>query len=209
MYNILICDDDVDIVNALKIYLETSGYKVFEAYNGEQALSVMGKEDIVEISKANTGNLDVELVPCSAQVLLSQVAGEFEQRCCDAGLELITVSPESNINIMADSRRIWRVFENLMNNACKYSLSGSRVYLSLVKQGEKAVFMFRNTSKSALNISSDELMERFVRGDTSRNTEGNGLGLSIAQSLTKLQGGEMEITIDGDLFKVTLSFNAV
>lgn len=166
-------------------------------------------EDIVEISKANTGNLEVELVPCSAQVLLSQVAGEFEQRCSDAGLELITRSPENNITIMADSRRIWRVFENLMNNACKYSLCGSRVYLSLEKRDEKAVFVFRNTSKTALNISPDELMERFVRGDTSRNTEGNGLGLSIAQSLTMLQNGEMDIFIDGDLFKVTLSFPAV
>lgn len=163
-------------------------------------------EDIVEISKANTGNLEVQLMPCSAQVLLSQVCGEFEQRCSDAGLELVTRSPEGNIMIMADSRRIWRVFENLMNNACKYSLGGSRVYLSLEKQGEKAVFVIRNTSKTALDISPDELMERFVRGDTSRNTEGNGLGLSIAQSLTMLQNGEMDIAIDGDLFKVKLSF---
>ena len=166
-------------------------------------------EDIVEISKANTGNLEVQLMPCSAQVLLSQVCGEFEQRCSDAGLELVTKSPEGNIMIMADSRRIWRVFENLMNNACKYSLGGSRVYLSLEKQGEKAVFVIRNTSKTALDISPDELLERFVRGDTSRNTEGNGLGLSIAQSLTMLQNGEMDVAIDGDLFKVTICFPIV
>lgn len=166
-------------------------------------------EDLVEISKATTGNLEVQLMPCSAQVLLSQVAGEFEQRCIDAGLELITQSPESNITIMADSRRIWRVFENLMNNACKYSLCGSRVYITLEKIEGEAVFVFKNTSKSALNISPDELMERFVRGDTSRNTEGNGLGLSIASSLTQLQNGKMELTIDGDLFKVALRFPAI
>lgn len=110
---------------------------------------------------------------------------------------------------MADSRRIWRIFENLMSNACKYSLPGSRVYLTLDIIGNDAVFTFRNTSLSALNISPDELMERFVRGDASRSTEGNGLGLSIAKSLTELQNGKMDITIDGDLFKVTVSFPVI
>lgn len=163
-------------------------------------------DDLVEVSKANTGNLDVELVPCEAGVLLTQVAGEFEERCRAVGLELITVQPEKSVRIMADSRRIWRVFENLMSNACKYSLSGSRVYLSLEYTGNEAVFVFRNTSAIALNISPDELMERFVRGDASRTTEGSGLGLSIARSLTELQNGSMDITIDGDLFKVILRF---
>jgi signal transduction histidine kinase len=104
---------------------------------------------------------------------------------------------------------MWRVFENLMNNACKYSLSGTRVYLTLEKVGDNAVFYIRNTSAVELNISPDELMARFVRGDHSRTTEGNGLGLSIAESLTRLQGGTMEITIDGDLFKIALSFPTV
>lgn len=163
-------------------------------------------DDLVEVSKATTGNLEVNLTACDAGVLLAQVAGEFAQRCETAGLELITNQTEENIHIMADSRRIWRVFENLMQNACKYSLPGSRVYLSLEQKGQQAIFTFRNTSRAALNISPEELMERFVRGDTSRSTEGNGLGLSIARSLTELQNGNMEITIDGDLFKVTLTF---
>ncbi len=163
-------------------------------------------DDLVEVSKANTGNLEVELAPCDAGVLLSQAAGEYEQRLESANLELITTQPEKKIMIMADSRRIWRIFENLLGNACKYSLPGSRVYVTLEEIGRVATFTFRNTSASALNISADELMERFVRGDSSRNTEGNGLGLSIARSLTELQNGTMDITIDGDLFKVTLRF---
>lgn len=163
-------------------------------------------DDLVEISKATTGNLDVALAPCEAGVLLTQAVGEFEQKCQSAELELISSQPENKIMIMADSRRIWRVFENLMNNACKYSLPGSRVYLTLTEDNGEALFIFRNTSRTILNISPSELTERFVRGDASRSTEGNGLGLSIAQSLTALQNGKMDIIIDGDLFKVTLRF---
>lgn len=166
-------------------------------------------DDLVEVAKATTGNLDVDLLPCEASILLTQAAGEFEQRCQAANLVLITKQPEENIRIMADSRRIWRVFENLMSNACKYSLPGSRVYLSLEQLGNEAVFTFRNTSSTALDITPEELMERFVRGDASRTTEGNGLGLSIARSLTELQNGKMDITIDGDLFKVVLRFPVI
>lgn len=163
-------------------------------------------DDLVEASKAASGNLDVDLAPCDAKVLLSQTAGEFEQKCAMANLTLITSAPESDVRIMTDSRRIWRVFENLMNNAVKYSLPGSRVYLTLETSETDAIFSLKNTSKDQLTVSPDELTERFVRGDASRTTEGNGLGLSIAQSLTELQGGEMKITLDGDLFKVTLRF---
>lgn len=166
-------------------------------------------EDLVEISKAQTGNLEIDLAPCDAGVLLTQASGEYIQKCENAGLELITDIPENRISIMADGRRIWRVFENLLNNAVKYSLSGSRVYISLTKYGEYARFTFRNTSKSMLNVTPEELTERFVRGDSSRSTEGNGLGLSIAKSLTELQNGKMDIEIDGDLFKVTLLFPIV
>lgn len=163
-------------------------------------------DDLVEASKAATGNLEVQLTPCDAGVLLTQAAGEFEQRCQAAGLTLVTSMPEETVQIMADSRRIWRVFENLMGNACKYSLSGSRVFLTLTKEQSHAVFIIRNTSQTVLNISARELMERFVRGDSARSTEGSGLGLSIAQSLTQLQGGAMEVSVDGDLFRVTLRF---
>lgn len=163
-------------------------------------------EDLVEASKAATGNLEVLLAPCEAEIFVTQISGEYEQKLKDAGLELITKQPEESLKVMADGRRMLRVFDNLMNNICKYAQSGTRVYLSLEKQGGEAVITFKNTSRAALDISADELMERFVRGDSSRNTEGNGLGLSIARSLTELQKGTMSLSIDGDLFKVTLRF---
>lgn len=163
-------------------------------------------EDLVEASKAATGNLDCKLSLCEASVFLSQAGGEFDDRLAAAGLEPVTTLPGKEVFIMADSRRMWRIFDNLMNNICKYSQPGTRVYLGLQEIGNRAVFNFRNTSRDALNISPEELMERFVRGDASRSGDGNGLGLSIAKSLTELQGGTMQISIDGDLFKVLLSF---
>jgi hypothetical protein len=107
---------------------------------------------------------------------------------------------------MAAGRRMMRIYDNLMNNICKYAQPGTRVYLTLSVEDGSAVTVFKNTSAAELNISADELVERFVRGDRSRNTEGNGLGLSIAKSMTELQGGKFEIDVDGDLFKVTLTF---
>lgn len=163
-------------------------------------------DDLVEVSKATTGALEVSPERCEAGVLLSQIAGEFNDQIEAANLELVLSSPEEGLFIMVDSRRIWRVFENLMNNACKYSLPGSRIYLSASKAENEVLFIIKNTSKTPLNILPEELKERFVRGETSRTTEGTGLGLSIAESLTELQGGKMEINIDGDLFKVTLRF---
>lgn len=163
-------------------------------------------DDLVEASKASSGNIDIILAECDARVLISQVSGEYYQRLADAGFELVCTTPDDEIRIMADGRRLWRVFDNLMNNARKYALSGTRVYVSLETIGERAVFRFKNISREALSINADELSERFVRGDESRGTEGNGLGLSIAKSLTELQGGAFGITVDGDLFKVTVSF---
>lgn len=162
-------------------------------------------EDLVEISRATTGNMEIDLQPCNAGTFLDQLVGEFQERCAGADLTLIASQPESPVMVKADSRRIWRVFENLMQNACKYSLPGSRVYLNLEREGGNGVFTLRNTSKEPLNIQPEELMERFVRGDSARTTEGNGLGLSIAQTLTQAQGGEMTVSIDGDLFKVRVS----
>lgn len=166
-------------------------------------------EDLVEASKASTGNLEVLLAPCEAGVLLTQAAGEYEQRLEAANLELVTRQPDHPVTILADGRRLWRVFDNLMSNICKYAQGGTRVYLTLEEQDGQAVISFKNTSRSPLDISADELMERFVRGDASRNTEGNGLGLSIARSLTDLQKGTMDLTVDGDLFKVVLRFPLV
>ena len=117
--------------------------------------------------------------------------------------------PDSSVMIMADGRQLWRILNNLMNNICKYSMPGTRVYQKLKIDGDKAVISYRNISKYELNISPDELTERFVRGDSSRHTEGSGLGLSIAQNLTELQNGGFSIDIDGDLFKVTVIFETI
>ena len=163
-------------------------------------------DDLVEASKASTGNLEVLLAPCEVGVLLSQTAGEYEQRLAGKGLHLVTGQPERPVKILADGRRLWRVFDNLMNNICKYALSGTRVYLTLEEQDGQAVISFKNTSREALNLTEAELMERFVRGDSARTSEGNGLGLSIARSLTELQKGTLDLTVDGDLFKVVLRF---
>ena len=166
-------------------------------------------EDLVEASKASTGNLEVDLAPCQPGVLLTQAAGEYEQRLKDAGLDLVTRQPETPVTILADGRRLWRVFDNLMNNICKYAQRGTRVYLTLEERDGQAVISFKNTSRAPLDIPAEELLERFVRGDAARTGEGNGLGLSIAKSLTELQKGTLDLTVDGDLFKVVLRFAAL
>lgn len=166
-------------------------------------------EDLVEASKASTGNLEMQLMPMDVGVLLTQAAGEYEERLKDAGLELIMNCPKEHVMIMADGRRMWRVFDNLLNNICKYSLSKTRVYLTMENKGKEVCITFRNTSRDALNIEPEELLERFTRADASRHTEGNGLGLSIAKSLVQLQNGTLELAIDGDLFKAVITFPRV
>lgn len=166
-------------------------------------------EDLVEASKASTGNLEIVPSPLDCVTFVSQTAGEFKERLDSANLNLITTAPEEPVRIMADGRRMMRIYDNLMNNICKYAQPGTRVYLTLEVINGQAVTTFKNTSSAELNISAEELVERFVRGDQSRNTEGNGLGLSIAKSMTELQGGKFDISIDGDLFKVTLSFPVI
>lgn len=166
-------------------------------------------EDLVEASKASSGSLTVHLCPCYVSIILTQAIGEYQEKLTQSGLELIVKQPEQSVQIMADGRRLWRVFDNLLNNICKYAMPGSRVYLTLEQSGNTAVITFKNISKYELDISGDELMERFVRGDKSRNTEGSGLGLSIAKSLTELQQGSFDIQIDGDLFKAVLTFKVI
>ena len=174
-------------------------------------------DDLMEASKAATGNLNVNFERCELGVMLTQTAGEYEDKLKKAGLELVVTKPEEAVYIMADRRHLWRIFDNLMNNICKYAMPGTRVYLDLTRvsrlSGDAlrpgAAVTFRNISNSRLNVSEEELMERFVRGDSSRNTEGSGLGLSIANSLTQLQKGVMTLVVDGDLFKVQLSFDTV
>ena len=139
-------------------------------------------------------------------ILLSQALGEYEERFEKNNLHVVLNKPDEMLFVMADNRHMWRVFDNVLNNIAKYTQQGTRVYIDAKRNGKNVEISFRNISKDALNISGDELMERFVRGDSSRNTEGSGLGLSIAKSLTEVQNGKLDIKIDGDLFKVLLTF---
>ena len=162
-------------------------------------------DDLLEASKATTGNLEVHPEVCDVSVLLSQAVGEYEQRFSEKKLETIVKQPEETVKVMADGRHLWRVFDNLLNNIYKYAQAGSRVYLNVEHDGQNANIIFRNMSAYPLEMSPEELEERFTRGDRSRHMEGNGLGLSIAKSLTELQKGDMEIVTDGDLFKVVIT----
>ena len=163
-------------------------------------------EDLIEASKASSGAMSVDLQPCDLGVLLDQTAGEYAERLEKAQLDLVLQKPDTPVTVLADGRHLWRVFDNLMNNIVKYALPGTRVYLRLQESGGTAEVSFRNISREPLTMDARELTERFVRGDASRHTEGNGLGLAIAMSLMRLQKGEMDISLDGDLFKVTLRF---
>lgn len=162
-------------------------------------------DDLLEASKATTGNLEVHPEVCDVSVLLSQAVGEYEQRFAEKKLETIVKQPEETVKVMADGRHLWRVFDNLLNNIYKYAQEGSRVYLNVEHDGQNVSIIFRNMSAYPLEMSPEELEERFTRGDKSRHMEGNGLGLSIAKSLTELQNGDMQIVTDGDLFKVVIT----
>lgn len=163
-------------------------------------------EDLIEVSKASTGNIKAELSEIDIEEFLSQVNGEFFDRFESFSLTAVTEHSDKNLKITADGALLWRVFNNLYSNICKYSLPGTRVYISTRKKGTNAEITVKNISAQPLNITADELTERFVRGDSSRNTEGSGLGLSIAKSLTETQNGTFDIKIDGDLFKVIMEF---
>lgn len=163
-------------------------------------------EDLIEASKASTGSIPVQLEKLELGVFLTQTVGEFEEKITAAGLHVVMHKPEAEVFVNADGRHLWRVVENLVQNICKYAQPDTRVYIDLDDREKEAVISFKNISRYELNISGDELMERFVRGDASRHTEGSGLGLSIAGSLMELMRGKLEIVVDGDLFKVVLHF---
>lgn len=163
-------------------------------------------EDVVEASKASTGNLSLEMADLNFVEMLYQVMGEFEERLEDRHLTLMTHFPDTPAMIFADGRRMWRILENLFGNVLKYAMENTRVYAEVLLKNNQVIFTLKNISAQPLNIPAEELTERFIRGDVARNTEGSGLGLSIAQSLTQLQGGTFNLYLDGDLFKVCLSF---
>lgn len=162
--------------------------------------------DIVDASKAAAGSMQMTPEDTDLTVLLGQVKGEYEERLSARGLTLVESIPETPLTVYADGRLLWRVFDNLMSNVAKYSMPNTRVYLTVTEENGKANIEFKNISESPLNIDPAALTDRFVRGDASRNSEGSGLGLNIAQSLAQNMGGTLSIGIDGDLFKATLTF---
>ncbi|MBE7008757.1 MAG: HAMP domain-containing histidine kinase [Ruminococcaceae bacterium] len=166
-------------------------------------------EDLVEMSKASTGNIPVNASRRSVNELLSQALGEYGERLEKAQLEPVLTLPEQEAFVWADGTLLWRVLDNIFSNACKYALPGTRLYVDAAADGEQVTLSFKNVSRDQLNIPAEELMERFVRGDSARSGEGSGLGLNIAKSLTELQGGTFSVNVDGDLFRVDIIFSGV
>lgn len=161
-------------------------------------------EDLVEASKASTGNMNVNIVRTNTREIIEQSLAEYGRRMEQGNLSVIVKIPEEPPQAMADGRLLWRVLDNLFNNVVKYALPGTRVYITSELDGGDAVISVKNISRDPLNISAEELMERFVRGDASRHTEGSGLGLNIAQSLVTLMYGKFSLSVDGDLFKAEI-----
>lgn len=183
--------------------------------DGEQYLEVLSRQsarmkrlidDLIELSKASTGNIPVELTRIDAVEAVNQALGEFTDKLKAAELTPLFRQPEEPLYIHADGRLLWRAMSNLLTNAVKYAQPGTRLYIDMVAVDKKVCISLKNISRDPLNISAEELMERFVRGEASRNQEGSGLGLNIAQSMMELQHGALELLVDGDLFKATLIF---
>jgi len=184
---------------------------------GRQYLDVLSRqsqrlkkliEDLTEMSKATTGNMAVNITPLDGVETVTQALGEFADKLEAARLTPVFRQPEAPIAMEADGAMTWRVLSNLLSNIVKYALPGTRVYIDLMKLDNTVLISLKNISREPLNVSAEELTERFVRGDESRNTQGSGLGLNIAKSLMELQKGQLQLLVDGDLFKVTLTFPA-
>ena len=173
--------------------------------NKAQRLKVL-TEDVVEASKASTGNIALEMTDLNFIELVHQVIGEFEEKFEERNLTMVVHFDEEEAIICADGRRLWRVLENVFGNVSKYAMENTRVYVDVKVDRPNVQLSLKNISAQPLNISAEELTERFIRGDVSRNTEGSGLGLSITKDLVQLQGGEFKLYLDGDLFKVTIEF---
>ena len=161
---------------------------------------------MVEASKVSSGNVVLNCMKLNLTEMIQQTSGEFVEKFEKRDLKEILNLPEEPAYVWADGRRTWRILENIYNNAAKYALEGSRIYADLKLTETEVVFSLKNVSEQPLNISADELTERFIRGDVSRSTEGSGLGLSIARDLAKLMNAKFELYLDGDLFRVTITF---
>ena len=188
--------------------------KAHNAEEEQQYLNVLARnsarlkkliEDLVEASKASTGNIQADIIPTNVQEMISQALAEYQDKLDAADLQAIVNVQDPSLSVMADGKLLWRVLSNLLSNCVKYAQSGTRVYIDAKAGNEQIVITVKNTSRDALNVDPDELMERFVRGDKSRTTEGSGLGLNIAKSLTELQKGTFTLSIDGDLFKAKIT----
>ena len=166
-------------------------------------------DDLMEMSKASTGNINVEFAEIDAVEAVNQALGEFADKLARVNLVPVFRHPDFPVIMRADGKLVWRVLSNILNNAVKYAMPDTRLYVDLMVLQGNAVIAMKNISRDQLNVNAEELMERFVRGDTSRNTEGSGLGLNIAKSLVEIQQGQMHLMVDGDLFKVTLIFPLV
>lgn len=196
----------VDLLKKEKIENEKAKEYIFILENKSQRLKKL-TEDLVEASKIQTGNVSLKKEKINVELLIKQAAGEFEDKFSKKGLDTIIESDKNEVFILADNRYMYRIIENLFSNISKYTMENSRVYIDIKTRKDKVNICIKNISKEKLNISSDELMQRFVRGDSSRTTEGSGLGLSIAQNLTTIQGGTFNLVLDGDLFKVEIIFD--
>ncbi len=196
----------VDLLNKAETDEERETYLEVLSRQSQQLKKLI--EDLMEMSKASTGNMNVDISSVNAAEAINQALGEFADKLDRAQLIPVFRQPENPIYMQADGRLAWRVMSNLLSNAVKYALPGTRVYIDLMELEGKVIISMKNISREELNVSADELLERFVRGDVSRNTEGSGLGLNIAQSLMEIQKGQLQLLVDGDLFKVTLVFPA-
>jgi signal transduction histidine kinase len=194
----------VDLLS--KEHLEGRGAEYLEVLDRQANRLKKLTEDLVEASKASTGNLPVNLARTDVCELVRQAAGEYTERLANRNLESILTTSEEPLFILADGRLLWRVLDNLLGNVCKYALPGTRVYLDVTLHADQVILSVKNISRDRLNVDAEELIERFVRGEASRTTEGSGLGLNIARSLTELQKGIFRLAVDGDLFKAELQF---
>ena len=195
----------VDLLKRLKIQ-ESPAKEYIEVLDSKSQRLKQLTDDLVEVSKISSGNIILNMEILNLSELIQQTLGEFCEKLEEAGLTIVVNASNPKAYIYADSRRMWRVIENLFNNVCKYSMENTRVFVDLSVAENRVNLSIKNTSRRQMDIQADDLTERFIRGDSSRSTEGSGLGLSIAKSLTQAQGGTFEIQLEGDLFKVYLSF---